>query len=167
MTCRGDNGMNKLKDVAKQITIHTVVVYAVALVSLLLSLLLVLIIPTFGQTSSVVGRFLEAPYWLPEIACGAITGWIIRKRFRVTNAAYGILVPLCLLLWNILTEGLRMRNYTPLIDVYFSANNGDTEGLYKLIFTAPLYTAVAYALGALASKMSLNAGSQSASISTS
>jgi hypothetical protein len=75
---------------------------------------------------------------------------LVRKRFFVFNSAYGILIPLLLLIWNILTEGLRMQPYTPLIDIYFSAHSGATEGLYELFLTAPLYTAIAYSLGALA-----------------
>jgi hypothetical protein len=118
------------------------------LASVLLAMLLILIVPAFGQNSG-VGRVMDAPFCLPEIVCGAIVGWIVRRRFLVSNPGFGILVPLCLLLWNILTEGLRLRNYSPLIDVYFSGNSG--EGLYQLLFTAPLYTGIAYALGALAS----------------
>ena len=120
------------------------------LASVLLTMLLILIVPAFGQATG-IGRVMDAPFWLPQIVCGAVFGWIVQRRSLVSNPGFGILVPLCLLLSNILTEGLRMRNYTPLIDVYFSGNSGATEGMYKLVFTAPLYTGIAYTLGALAS----------------
>jgi hypothetical protein len=149
-----EHSANKTQFMISQILVHTIVVYSVALVSVLLSLLLIAIVPEFGQKASVIGRGLEGPYWLPQIICGAAAGWTMRTRSAVMNAGYGILVPLCLLLLNLLTEGFRMRSYTPIVDIYFSANNGATEGLYKLIFTCPLYTGIAYALGALASKMS-------------
>jgi hypothetical protein len=143
---------DKIGTPLRQITFHTITVYCVVFASFLISMLLVLLIPSLGKTSSTVGGLLEAPYWIPQIAAGAGVGWLVRKRSILLNAGYAIPVPLCLLAWNILTEGPQLRKYTALPDVYFSANNGDTEGLYKLIFTAPLYVAIAYALGALVAK---------------
>jgi hypothetical protein len=122
--------------------------------SFFISMLLVLLFPGFGKTSTLVGRLSDSPYWIPQIVSGAVTGWLVRKRSFFFNAGYAVLVPLCLLLSNILTEGLKLRKYTSISDIYFSANNGDTEGLYSLIFTAPVYVAIAYTLGALAAKYS-------------
>jgi hypothetical protein len=153
---KGITLVSKIGSAIYQIMIHTVVVYCVMFASLLTSLLLVLLIPELGKKSSVVGSILEAPYWMPQILGGFIVGWLIRKRSSLSNAGYAILVPLCLLLSDILTEGLKMRKYTTISDIYFSANNGDTEGLYKLIFTAPLYAGIAYALGALVAKISFD-----------
>jgi hypothetical protein len=125
--------------------------------SVILTMLLILIVPGAGQTSNPVGRLVEALFWIPQLACGAMVGWFLRRHFAIFNSGYALLIPLAFLLWNILTEGLRMRAYTPLKDIYFSANSGDTEGLYKLFFTAPVYTAVAYCLGAFAARQtSLN-----------
>jgi hypothetical protein len=143
--------MNVVRNTISKIMVHTIAVYVAMLASVLLAMLLILIVPAFGQATG-VGRVMDPPFWLPQIVCGAIVGWIVRRHSLVSNPGFGILFPLCLLLWNILTEGLRMRNYTPLIDIYFSGNNGDTEGMYKLVFTAPLYTGIAYTLGALASR---------------
>jgi hypothetical protein len=143
--------MNIVRNTISKITVNTIAVYLAMLASVLLAMLLILIVPAFGQATG-VGRVMDAPFCLPQIVCGAVVGWIVRRRFLVSDPAFGIFVPLCLLLWNILTEGLRMRTYTPLIDVYFSGHSGDTEGLYGLVFTAPLYTGIAYTLGALASR---------------
>jgi hypothetical protein len=121
--------------------------------SVILTMLLILIIPGAGQTSNLVGRLLDPPFWIPQLACGAMAGWFVSRRFAVFNSGYALLIPLTLLLLNILTEGLRMRAYTPLMDIYFSADSGATEGLYKLFFTAPANTAVAYCAGALASRI--------------
>ena len=41
-----------------------------------------------------------------------------------------------------------MRKWTPLSNIYFSSDSGDTEGVYKLMFVAPVYTAIAYLIGA-------------------
>jgi hypothetical protein len=142
--------VNKVRKVIAQITIHTGAIYLAMLAAVILTMLLILIFPPAGQKSTFIGSKVEAPFWVPEIICGAAAGWLVRKRFSVLNSGYGILIPLLLLLWNILTEGLRMRSYTPLIDIYFSTHSGDTEGLYELFLTAPLYTAIAYCLGALA-----------------
>jgi len=71
----------------------------------------------------------------------------------MANGGWGIIIPAALLAGNVLMEGLRMRAYTPLVEIYFSANSGATEGRYKVVFTAPLYTAVAYPLGAMAAKL--------------
>jgi hypothetical protein len=136
----------------------------------ILSMLLALIIPGAGQTSTLVGRVLDPPFWIPEVAAGAAVGWLVRRRLAILNAALCLVVPIVLLVSNILTEGLRMRTYTPLIDIYFSANSGDTEGLYKLTFTAPVYVAVAYCVGALAAKLfkpqtqDLTSGHESSSV---
>jgi hypothetical protein len=146
----GKGLVSGVRKVITQITIHTGAIYLAMLAAAILTMLLILVFPPAGQTSTFVGRMLEPPFWIPEITCGAAAGWFVRKHFFVLNPGLGILIPLLLLLCNILTEGLRMRRYIPLIDIYFSANNGDTEGLYKLFLTAPLYTAIAYCLGALA-----------------
>jgi hypothetical protein len=147
---QGTGPVSGVRKLISQITIHTGAIYLAMFAAVILSMLLILIFPRAGQTSTFLGRMLEPPFWAPEIVCGAAAGWLIRERFFVRNPAYGILVPLVLLLGNLLTEGLRMRPYTPLVDIYFSANSGATEGLYKLIFTAPAYTAIAYSLGAFA-----------------
>jgi hypothetical protein len=144
--------VSKVRKVITQTTIHTGAIYLAMLAAVILNMLLILIFPPAGQTSTFVGRMLEPPFWILEIACGAVAGWLVRKRSFVLNSGYGILIPLLLLVWNILTEGLRMRPYTSLIETYFSAHSGDKEGLYKLFLTAPVYTAIAYCLGALASK---------------
>jgi hypothetical protein len=139
-----------VRKIITQITIHTGAIYLAMLAAVILTMLLILIFPPAGQRSTLIGSMTEAPFWTPEIICGAAAGWLIRQRFSILHSGYGILIPLFLLVWNILTEGLRMRPYTPLIDIYFSAHSGDTEGLYELFLTAPLYTAIAYCLGALA-----------------
>ena len=145
--------MSRMADTLKKIVFHTVAVYVAMLASIILTMLLILIIPGAGQVATPIGRLLEPPFWLPQLASGAAAGWLIRRRLSITNGGYGVVLPAVLLAANILTEGLRMRASTPLVDIYFSANSGDTEGLYKLFFTAPLYTAIAYGLGALASKL--------------
>jgi hypothetical protein len=147
--------VNKVRRAITQITIHTGAIYLAVLTAVIMNMLLILIYPPAGQTSTFIGSKLEAPFWIPEIICGAVAGWVVRERFTFFNAGYGILIPLLLLLCNILTEGLRMRPYTPLIDIYFSAHSGATEGLYELFLTAPLYTAIAYYLAALASKITV------------
>ncbi len=136
----------------KETVLHTVAVYVAMFAGLLISAVIILIVPGAGQASTVIGRLLDPPFWLSEVACGAVVGWWVRNRFSIRLAGLGIIIPALLLGLDVLLEGLAMQKYTPLIDVYFSSNNGDTEGIYKLIFVAPLYTAVAYTLGALTSK---------------
>ncbi len=142
--------MSGVRKVITQITLHTGTIYLALLAAVILTMLLILVFPAAGQRSTFIGSMTEAPFWTPEIICGAAAGWSVRRRFFVLNSGYGVLLPLLLLIWNILTEGLRMRPYTRLIDIYFSAHSGDMEGLYELFLTAPLYTAIAYCLGALA-----------------
>lgn len=135
------------------LVMHTVIVYALFLIGLLLSVLIELVVPGAGQTSSFLGRALETPFWLMEVGCGAIGGWLIGRRFPVKFPILGIVVPTLLLCLDILIEGREMRKYTSLMDVYFTANNGGTEGIYNIMLVAPLYTAIAYTLGDLASKL--------------
>jgi hypothetical protein len=144
--------VNNERQTFRKIGLHTIAVYLAMFVSVILAMLTTLIIPGAGQASTLIGRTLEPPLWLPQVICGGLAGWIVKRRFGIGDGGFGILIPLLLLLLSIFTEGLEMRPYTPLADIYFSADSGATEGLYKLIFTAPLYTAIAYCLGALASK---------------
>jgi hypothetical protein len=146
--------VSKLQDTVEQGTAHTIAVYLATVAGIVLSMLLILIIPGAGRTASLIGRALDPPCWLSEIACGAAAGWFVKRRLDISNVALGLIVPIVLLVSNILTEGLRMRPYTTLTDIYFSANSGDTEGLYKLLLTAPMYTAVAYCASTLAAKIS-------------
>ncbi len=111
--------------------------------SMILTLVLIMIVPGAAETSNLLGRLLDPPFWVPQLVCGVIAGWFVRRRFAVFNSGYALLIPFTLLISNILTEGRELRAYTPLRDVYFSANNGATEGLYELFFTAPVYTAIA------------------------
>lgn len=142
-----------MKDAIKKIGIHTLAVYVAMVASVILTIVLILIIPGAGRAASPVGKVLDAPFWVPQLTCGAALGWFVRRRLSLTNEGYGIILPAVLLGMDILKEGLPMRKWTPLVDIYFSANNGDTEGIYKLIFVAPVYVAAAYALGALASTL--------------
>ena len=145
--------MHKMALAIKRMVLHTLAVYGAMLAGLLLSAVIILIVPSAGQTSTVIGKALDPPFWLSEVVCGAIIGWLVRCRFSIRLAGLGIIVPTVLLIFDVVFEGLPMRTYTPLSDIYFSSNSGATEGLYKLMFVAPLYTAIAYGLGALASKL--------------
>jgi hypothetical protein len=144
-----DAFVGKIRDAAMEMAIHTSAVYFAMAAGVILAGLLIVVIPAAGQTSNLLGRLLDSPFWITQVICGAAAGWLVRRRFNVLNAGYGILFPLALLVLDILIEGLPMRKFVPLIDIYFSANSGDTEGLYKLFFTAPVYTAIAYCIGAL------------------
>ncbi|MBB5345864.1 hypothetical protein [Tunturibacter empetritectus] len=145
--------MNKPKDVVRQIMIHTLAAYLAMLASVILTGLLILVVPSAGKSSTSLGRILDPPFWAPQLLCGVLMGWYFKRRFELPNPGFVMLIPLTLLLWNIFSEGLAIRHYVSLKDVYFSANSGDTEGLYKLFFTAPVYTAFAYWLGSLGAKL--------------
>jgi hypothetical protein len=140
-----------VNNILKKIVIHTGMVYLAWLAAFILAMILILIVPGAGQIASPIGRLLDSPYCLPDVACAAVLGWLAQRRLSIAGAAYGIILPAALLVADVVIEGLPMQKYTSLVDIYFSSNSGDTEGLYKLFLTDPLYCAVSYAFGALAS----------------
>src|ERR1700742_2497519 len=91
-----------VRKVITQITIHTGAIYLAMFAAVILTMLLILVFPPAGQRSTFIGSMTEAPFWIPEIICGAAAGWLVRQRSSVLNSGYGLLVPLLLLIWNIL-----------------------------------------------------------------
>jgi hypothetical protein len=132
----------------KKIGIHGLLAYLATFAGLILAMLCILVIPGAGQTSTVIGKLLDAPFWLSQLVCGAVAGWALRRRLRISGYGYALVIPFLLLVLDIVIEGVPMRKWTPLSDVYFSSNSGDTEGVYKLMFVVPVYTAIAYVMGA-------------------
>jgi hypothetical protein len=145
--------MKRMTDAIKKIAIHTALAYVAMLLGLGVSAVITLIIPGAGETSTIIGRTLDSPFWLAEVGCGVVVGWWMRSRFSIGLSGLVIIIPTLFLGLDILFEGLPMRTYTPLVDIYFSSDNGATEGVYKLMFVAPLYTAIGYCVGAIASKL--------------
>ncbi len=155
MLCQGGSVRRNLKSygtwlvaVIGAIGIHGILAYLASFAGFILAMLCILVIPGAGQTSTVIGKLLDAPFWLSQLVSGAAAGWVLQRRMRIKGYGYAFVIPVLLLVLDIVFEGVPMRKWTPLSDIYFSSDSGATEGVYKLMFVAPVYSAIAYVMAA-------------------
>jgi len=138
--------------------ISTVGVVLVATVAMLIPAML---IAAFTKNTSggnfvdhVVGQPLfklgtNDSYPVLSVLIGFILGALSHRVFRTRGAAWVWILPLCILLWNILTwnTGGYGTYWRGVWDNYFGSNCGGSECLYEFFVTVPFYTSSAYSLG--------------------
>jgi len=111
--------------------------------------LIALLAETMGQKDTP----LDGPTFLGPVLVALILGCFVDFRFRHTKSSYwvwviGLLIFVVSLLdWK---ESIRAGDWRPIWDNFFSRSGcGDSECLYELTATAPLYSSVTYSLAVL------------------
>jgi hypothetical protein len=94
------------------------------------------------------------PYFVAPILSGFTLGLTGRRRFRSGFGAWVWAVPAALLIGSVMTW--RTGGFRPywhdVWNNYFASQCGSSECTYEWLFTAPLYTSVAYTIGRMIPK---------------
>jgi hypothetical protein len=132
--------------------VHLLLSYVAALVGFLIGML----IAGIGMVGSEQGLFFRLtnvisgePVFAPDIVTGFVIGWLAYKRVPSRFAFASWIVPGVILFWNVIEWQRTMSQYDSTWSTFFGTGCGGSECLYEVFLTAPFYTAIAYAGGAL------------------
>jgi hypothetical protein len=126
---------------------HTVVATLVATaMGFLISMLLALFCLVVPQVRVPLGYVLGEPFFPLQVLSGVILGFLANRRFRNWSAVWVWIPPAANLAHTISTwKVYTSRSYWEDVWAYFFVG---TDGLHALFYTAPVYTAIAYSVGA-------------------
>jgi hypothetical protein len=98
-------------------------------------------------------KALSVPYFPIQIACGLAIGYLGRRRFGTRFSSWLWVVPFSNLIWHFFAfwPGVFADPWLSRLD-HFMGSACHPPCFDQLVYTAPLYTSIAYALGALAKK---------------
>jgi hypothetical protein len=122
--------------------------YVATILGCIASILIILVFPAAGETSTLTGQLTGEPFWLPEIMAGLLLGWFAYETVPSKIAFFGWLVPGCLLLWSAWSWQRSMAANDSTSDTYFGKDCGGSECLYQLFLTVPFYSSLSYSIGA-------------------
>lgn len=96
---------------------------------------------------------LSVPYFPIQIACGLTVGYLGRNRFGTRYSSWLWVVPLSNLIWHFLAfqPSVLANLWLSRLD-HFIGSGCRPPCFDELVYTAPLYTCIAYSLGGFAKK---------------
>lgn len=101
--------------------------------------------------NTLAGVLADSPLFVLPVLAGLFLGYFMYRRIGDRGALFVWVLPLLGLIYSI-SEWRNYSSWTWRQDVwnnFFSGDCGESECLYAFTATAPFYTSVAYALGAL------------------
>jgi len=128
---------------------HFGLVYAAYLVGLVVSFLAVGVLLLLHNDQGLFSKIIDGPIPLTAIIAGFWIGRLCYKWLPSRTVLFAWVPPAVFLSWSAWGWQKTMSIYDSTWDTYFGSKCGGSECLYRLFLTVPLYTALAYSVGAL------------------
>ena len=132
----------------RAIPIHVVLMYLAFCFGIVLSLSFSVFLPQTRGGNLLFRHMLGEPFWIPEIVAGLVIGWFSYRRWPAKSAFWTWLIPAVFLGVSAASWQVHSSLYDSTWNTFFAFDCGNSECLYQLLFTAPLYTGFGYAVGA-------------------